>query len=159
MSLSVHDVICRALRLLGALASGDEPDAEQMADALEAFNTLKRSWFGTLIGARVTQQSVAASPTQAENGGEYAVSALTLTLTAPANPRAGARFGVVDAALAFPTHNCTVSPNGVQIEGSTASLVLSTAGDAAGGSGAIRPTGCARLTSRTRPTPSSSPTR
>ena len=51
MSLNVHDVITRALRLLGALASGDEPDAEQMADALEAFNTLKRSWFGTLIGA------------------------------------------------------------------------------------------------------------
>lgn len=129
MSLDVHDVITRALRLLGALASGDEPEAEAMADALEAFNTLKRSWFGSIIGARLTQQSVSASPTQAENGGEYAVSALTLTLIAPANPRAGARFGVVDQALAFDAHNCTVSPGGALIEGANAPLVLSSAGD------------------------------
>jgi hypothetical protein len=129
MSLNVHDVICRALRLLGSVASGDEPDAEQMADAMTGFNTLKRSWYGTLIGARLTEQAVAASPAQAENGGEYAVSALTLTLNAPGSPRAGARFGVVDAALAFAAHNCTVSPNGYQIEGSTAPLVLSVAGD------------------------------
>lgn len=129
MSLDVHDVITRALRLLGALASGDEPDAEQMADALEAFNTLKRSWFGTLIGARLTSQGVSASPAQAENGGEYAVSALTLSLTAPGNPRAGGRFGVVDQALSFTTHPCTVSPNGALLEGASAPLVLSSAGD------------------------------
>src|SRR6516164_7807074 len=102
---------------------------EVMADAIEAFNTLKRSWFGTLIGSRLTAQSVTSSPTQAENGGEYAVSSLALTLNAPANPRAGARFGVVDQALAFPTHNCTINPNGAQIEGSTTPLVLSQAGD------------------------------
>ena len=51
MSMTCRDAISRMMRLLGALGSGDEPTAEEMADAMTAFNNLKASWFGTLIGA------------------------------------------------------------------------------------------------------------
>lgn len=127
----VRDVIERALRLLGALGSGDAPTAEEMADALLAFNTLKASWFGTLIGGRMSEQAVAAgSPNvQAENGGEYPIpGGLAYTVFAPLNPVSGARFGVADAGLAFVTTNCTVNPNGRLINGASASLTLDEAG-------------------------------
>jgi hypothetical protein len=101
-----------------------------MSDALVAFNTLKASWFGTLIGGRLTQQGGTSAFIQAENGGEYAAPAgIAFTLAAPAEPRGGARFGVVDAALGFAAHNAAISPNGRLIEGAAASLVLSANGD------------------------------
>jgi hypothetical protein len=127
MSLDVRDVITRAMRLNGSVGSGDTPTSEEMADCLEAFNTLKRSWFGTLIGGRLTQQQAYAS---VENGGEYVIPALTAaTLNTPAGPRAGARFGVVDATLSFATYHCTIIPQNSLIEGAATPLVLSTAGD------------------------------
>lgn len=130
MSLVVRDVIDRAMRLLGAVASGGVPTAAEMADAMTAFNTLKRSLFGEIIGGRLTEQTVAGVIAQAENGGEYPIpGGAAFTLTAPANPRSGARFGVVDAGLGFATNNCTVKPNGALIEGGAADLVLSVAGD------------------------------
>jgi hypothetical protein len=127
----VRDAIERALRLLGALGGGDAPTADEMSDALLAFNNLKASWFGTLIGGRISEQIVAAgSPNiQAENGGEYPVpGGLAYTVFAPANPVSGARFGVVDAGLAFGTTACTVNPNGRLINGAGANLALSTNG-------------------------------
>ena len=102
-----------------------------MADALMAFNNLKASWFGTLIGGRISEQAVAAgSPTiQAENGGEYPVPAgLAYTVLAPLNPVSGARFGVVDAGLAFAATPCTVNPNGRLIDGASANLTLGQTG-------------------------------
>ncbi|MGH7022121.1 MAG: hypothetical protein ACREEB_00870 [Caulobacteraceae bacterium] len=129
MSLVVRDVIERAMRLLGALASGDAPTAEEMTDAMTAFNTLKASWFGTLIGGRITEQAVAGVIAQAENGGEYVIpGGAAFTLTAPAKPKSGARFGVVDGGLDFATFNCTVNPNGRLIDGAAANLVLSANG-------------------------------
>ena len=132
MSLNVLQVIERAMRLNGSLAAGDTPSADDEADCLTAFNTLKRSWYGTLIGARLTAQEVSLSPVQAENGGEYLLAAIAggATLMAPASPRGGARFGVVDAALSFATYACSVAPSaGTQIEGGTSGLVLSATGD------------------------------
>ncbi len=127
----VRDAIERAMRLLGALSSGDSPTAEEMADAMLAFNSLKASWFGTLIGGRISEQIVAAgSPNiQAENGGEYSVpGGLAFTVFAPANPVSGARFGVADAGLAFGTTACTVNPNGRLVNGAGANLTLGVSG-------------------------------
>ena len=126
----VRDVITRAMRLLGAVDDGGAPSATEMADAMLAFNNLKASWFGTLIGPRMSQQSVSANPSvQAENGGEYALpGGVAYTVTAPANPKSGMRFGVIDAGLAFATTNCTIAGNGRLVNGATASLVLSAAG-------------------------------
>jgi hypothetical protein len=130
MLLNVRGVIDRALRLNGALAANSEPTADQMGDALIAFNTLKASWFGTLIGGRLTEQAGAGAFIQAENGAEYAApSGIAFTLTAPADARGGARFGLVDAGLSFAAHNATVTANGRLIEGAAASLVLATNGD------------------------------
>jgi hypothetical protein len=126
----LRDAISRAMRLNGALGSGDTPTAEEMADALVAANALKAAWFGTLIGGRLTEQSVAGTLAQAENGGEYAIpGGAAFTLTAPLNPRSGSRFGAVDASGDFATHNLTVAPNGRMIEGGTANLVVSANGD------------------------------
>ena len=134
MSMTVRDAISRAMRLLGALGSGDEPTAEDMADAMTAANNLKASWFGTLIGARLSQQSVAAgSPNvQAESGGEYAIPpGLAYTVAAPLNPKAGMRFGVIDAGLGFATNACAVSGAGRLVNGGTANVSLNAAGQGA----------------------------
>ena len=125
----VRDMIDRAMRLNGSLAAGDQPNADDAAAALIAANAMKAAWFGTLIGGRLTEQSVSGAVGQAENGGEYAIPAVAFTLTAPATPKSGSRFGAVDATADFATHNLTIVPGGRQIEGSTASLVISANGD------------------------------
>ena len=128
MSLIVKDIIKRAMRMHGALASGSDPDATETADYLVALNTLKRSMFGTLIGPRLSPQSVTGVAAQAERGGEYQVTATgAFALTAPANPKSGSRFGVVDAGFNFTTNPCTILGNGQRIN-SAASYVLSTNG-------------------------------
>ena len=94
-----------------------------------AVNTLKASWFGTLVGGRISEQSVAGVVAQAENGGEYAIpGGAAFTLTAPANPKSGARFGVVDGGLAFAATPCTINPGGRLINGASANLVLNVSG-------------------------------
>jgi hypothetical protein len=60
------------------------------------------------------------------NGAVYQVGATSITLTLPANPRDGWRFGVADATGTLSTFNTIVAPNGRQIEGASASLTLST---------------------------------
>lgn len=127
----VREAIERALRLLGALGAGDAPTAEEMADALTAFNALKASWMGTLIGGRMSAQAVAAGNpnVQAENGGEYPIPAgMAYRVTAPREPASGVRFGVVDVGLAFGTTPCTVDPAGRLINAASGPLTLGTSG-------------------------------
>lgn len=128
MTLTVRDVIKSGNRMLGALATGDDPSADELNDALLAYNTMTRALHGTIIGPRLSPQNLTVS-LQAENGGFYqAYLAGAATLTAPLNPRNGARFGAVDAKLIYATNNLTVAPNGRLIEGAVASLVLAIAG-------------------------------
>lgn len=131
MSLNALGVISRAFRLLGTLAGGDTPGASDAADALAAFNAMKRAWFGTLIGPRLSSIGLAGASGQAENGGEYAIPPNTFTLIAPGNPRSGDRFGAVDVNFSFsgPTP-CTIVRNGRLLNGAASNLVLSTAGQA-----------------------------
>jgi hypothetical protein len=127
---TVRDVIKRAARLNGSIASGDDPSSDEMNDAMLSLNTMKRALFGTVIGTRLSPQDAAGlSAIQAENGGEYQIPSAGFVLTAPKNPRSGARFAVVDANLTFATYNCTVARNGRLLEGSAANIVLSTNGD------------------------------
>jgi hypothetical protein len=131
MSLNVLQVIERALVLHGQLAGGGTPPADVAADMLTAFNALKRSWFGTLIGPRLASIGFPAGTTsgQAENGGEYAIpGGAAFTLTAPGSPRPGDRFGAVDAALAWGGYALTVAPNGRLLNGAAANTVINTAG-------------------------------
>jgi hypothetical protein len=89
---------------------------------------MKRAWFGTLIGPRMSAQQITGSSGQAENGGEYAIPANGFVLTAPASPHGGARFGAVDASLSFAANPLVVLPGVGTIEGA-ASLTINTNGD------------------------------
>ena len=132
MSLNALGVISRAFRLLGTLAGGDTPAATDAVDALAAFNAMKRAWFGTLIGPRLTSIGLSGASGQAENGGEYAIPPNTFVLGAPSNPRPGDRFGVVDANLSFSGATpCSILRNGRLIMGAASNLVLTTAGQGA----------------------------
>jgi hypothetical protein len=127
---SVRDVIKRAARLNGSIASGDEPSSDELNDAMLSLNIMKRALFGTVIGTRLSPQDASGLTTiQAENGGEYQIPANGFLLVAPKNPRSGSRFGVVDANLGFAANNCTVARNGRLLEGAAANVVLNTAGD------------------------------
>jgi len=129
MSLTVREVIDRAGRLHGCWAAGDEPTGDEAADALISINSLKRAMFGTIIGPRLSPLALTGVAGQAENGGEYQIPAgAAFTLTAPLNPRSGARFGVVDAGLDFGTNALTIAPNGRQINGAAANYVIDSSG-------------------------------
>ena len=118
MSLTVRDVIKRAGRMHGCWASGDEPDADEAMDALISYNSMKRALFGTVIGPRLSPRRAPGGACQAESGGEYQIPPVAYTITAPPNPRSGARFGVVDAGLNFSAQPCTVLGNGQLVNGS-----------------------------------------
>jgi hypothetical protein len=116
MSLNVGQVCDRALRLLGELAGASTPAADVGVDMLTAANAMKRAWFGTLIGPRLSPLPLSGASGQAEVGGEYQIpGGAAFALTAPLNPRSGARFGAVDATGDFGSHTCTVGGNGRQI--------------------------------------------
>jgi len=128
MSLTVRDVITRAGRLLGSVASGDSLTADEGADALVAINSMKRAMMGTIIGPRLGSIALTGTTGQAENGGEYAIPVASFTLTAPLNPKSGARFGVTDANLNWTAQPLTIARNGRLINGSAANYVISTLG-------------------------------
>lgn len=128
MSLTVRDVIKRSGRLHGCWASGDDPTADEAADALISINSLKRALFGTVIGPRLSPLALTGSAGQAESGGEYQLPSGAFTLTAPLNPRSGARFGVVDANLGWTANPLTINRNGRLINGTNGNYLISTAG-------------------------------
>jgi hypothetical protein len=133
MSLSPRDVIKRAARLNGSIASGEDPTADELADAMVALNTMKRAMFGTFIGPRLSSLPASGATWQAENGGEYQIVpwGSPIAVSAPLNPRSGARFGIADAGNGFATQNCSVSGNGRLLQGSATPIVFNTNGAAA----------------------------
>jgi hypothetical protein len=129
MSLTVLGVISRAFRLCGTLAAGATPEADDAATALIAFNAMKRAWMGALIGPRLSPIALTGVSGQAESGGEYQIpGGARFTLTAPADPRSGARFGVVDANLDFGSWPVTVARNGRLLNGVASDLTLGASG-------------------------------
>src|SRR5271168_455928 len=134
MSLNVLQVIERALRMHGVISDGESPSASTAADMLVAANAMKRAWFGTLIGPRMSPQAFLSGTTgQAENGGEYAVpGGAAFTVNAPLSPRAGARFGVVDGAADFANYACTVDGNGRLIQPTAGAAAASVTLNASG---------------------------
>ncbi|MHB8529195.1 MAG: hypothetical protein ACYC8V_06750 [Caulobacteraceae bacterium] len=130
MSLLPRDVIGRAMRLIGQVASLGTASADQMADAFLALNSMKRAMFGTLIGPRLSPQNCdAITAIQADNGGEYQIGAVAFTVTAPFNPRPGARFGVVDASNSFSLNPCAIVSADRLIEASASGLTITANGD------------------------------
>lgn len=128
MTLLIRDIVKRSQRLLGALVTGDDPSADELSDELLSYTAMQRSLFGTVIGPKLSPFTAPTTPGQAENGGLYMIPASLYTLTAPTNPRSGARFGAVDPNLNFATNNCTIARNGRLLEGAASNLTLSTNG-------------------------------
>ena len=124
---TVSDVINRGLRLIGGLATGDDPTGEESNDALKCYNNLYRGLFGTIIGPRLAP-SVAAASLTAQTGYIYTVGSAAVTITLPAAPKAGARVGISDGNLALATYNATINRNGHLLEGAAANLTLATNG-------------------------------
>lgn len=89
--MTVRDVIKRALRMVNAIVAGEEPEADEMDDALTAYNGMIRGMFGHGVGQPLLRG--ASDATQALAGGLYAVP----TLATPQCPSNGDRFGVVGA--------------------------------------------------------------
>lgn len=128
MSLTGREIIKRAGRMNGVIATGDDPTAEEMADAFTALVTMLRALHGDVIGPRLSPQAMTAA-TQAENGGLYqAALSAGATLTAPLRPRNGSRFGIADVSANFSSNNATIARNGQLLEGTAASLTLNTNG-------------------------------
>ena len=93
MARTVRSIIQAAQRKFGALVSGDNTSADEMTDGLEAYNGLVRAIQGG-IGSRLSNQPALTVSATAEVGGLYRGPASSITITCPANPRHGARFGV-----------------------------------------------------------------
>jgi hypothetical protein len=126
MTQTVTQVITRSLRMIGVLADGETPSSGEADDALSTFNLTQRGLFGDVIGVKLESETGATG--NVRHGAMYQCGASAVTLTAPANPKDGWRFGISDAKGTINTNNVTVAPNGRKFKGVAASsTVLNTA--------------------------------
>lgn len=125
--MTVLDIIKAAMRINGTIAAGDEPEASDAQDSLDAFNRMVRSMFGTVIGPRVSPAGAIINLTGI-SGRTYVVGSQTITITLPYNPRSGARVGVADGNAALATYPVTIARNGRLLEGAASNITLSTNG-------------------------------
>lgn len=123
---TVSEIITRAMRMNGTLADGETPSASEADDALTVYNQMQRALFGDVIGVKLEPETAATGAVR--YGALYEAGAAAVTLTCPANPKDGWRFGIVDAKGTMNTNNVTVAPNGRKFKGVAAtSTVLNTA--------------------------------
>lgn len=126
MSQTALQIITRAMRMNGTLAASEpEPASSEADDALTTLNQLQRSLFGTIIGVKLEPET--AATTTVRYGALYEAGAAAVTLTCPANPRDGWRFGISDVKSGFATYNVTVAPNGRKFKGLATNTTLATA--------------------------------
>lgn len=126
MATTVEQLITRSTRMMGIIGDGATLSASEADDALTVFNQVQRSLFGTLIGVKLSPETVATGTVR--NGALYESGAATATLTCPANPKAGWRFGVSDARGTLSGNAVTVAPNTRKFKGSTSNATLNTNG-------------------------------
>lgn len=133
----LRDTIARALRIAGLIDAEEDPEFSQLTAAQDSFNQMVRSLAGNGLGGGLTPVDFSV-PT-----GEDAVTSVTVepgsllqcnllqasSVTLPANPKNGARVGVVDASRSFNNYHVQVSPNGRSVEGVHSSLTISTNDD------------------------------
>lgn len=125
---TVREIIKGAMRRNGALGSGNDPNAAEIADGLRAYNNLVRPLHGNIIGTPLFPVSFTTSAT-AEPGGHYMVALSAIaTLTMPLNPKMGARVGFTDMKANLATYNLTINPNNRLIAGAASNLTKSTNG-------------------------------
>lgn len=143
----VVDILTAAFRETNIVAPAQSQNPTETAEALTRLQALVLSSLGNEVGYIMEDWNMTATvvtrpsgvPLNAAQFAAYTVrpnSRLIFNLAAPKTilldpqPQDGQRFSVVDANNAFVTSNLTINPNGRKINGATANLVLSTAGDA-----------------------------
>ncbi len=126
MATTVDQLITRSLRMLSVLGDGVIAAASESDDGLTVFNQVQRGLFGTLIGVKLAAETAATG--NIRNGALYEAGAAAVTLTCPANPKAGWRFGVADAKAALASNAVTVAPNGRKFKGVATNGTLNTNG-------------------------------
>ena len=100
--MTVREIIKESLQLLGVLASGEDPSAEDHAKGLSSFRAMLFGMLGRGIGGQTTDKIVTASPYEATPGEKIVwagAGALTVTLPALLDngrtvPASGARVVV-----------------------------------------------------------------
>lgn len=138
---TIRQIIIDSFREAGIIATGDEPDADQLDESLRRLNTLYKSLFGAELGEPLnpvnygTQGLTNSFALDEDRSSEidsmyvpnnsrliFNIGAAT-TLYLPPNPRDGARFGIIDNGGNLATYNVTVNANGRKIEsGNTLTL-------------------------------------
>ena len=126
MATTVEQCLTRAMRMNGTKAEGEAMTAAEADDGLLVFNQTVRGMFGRIIGVKL--ETYAGSTTTARHGAMYEVGGAAYTLTAPANPRDGWRWGWADRG-SLATNNLTVNPNSQKIDAGTANLTINTLND------------------------------
>jgi hypothetical protein len=120
---TANDIIRRALRLIGATATGEAPSADEAADALSALNAMLAEIPGQLRPVTATEAY------QALPGDDMAVvAASAITITLPDDPADGCRVRIADGNGTFATYNVTINRNDRLIAGAAANATLNTNG-------------------------------
>lgn len=117
---TAHDVIRRALRLIGVTATGEAMGADEAQDALSALNALLAE---LPEGLRPVTLDQAYEAMAGDDMAVVAESAISITL--PADPADGWRVRVFDANGTFAAYPVTIRRNGRKIVGAAADAVLS----------------------------------
>lgn len=142
---TIREIIIDAYRESGIVATGEEPDADQLDEALRRINVLYDSLFGNELGENlvvvnygrnnITNSFGISEDISSEIDSTFIPTNLRLmlnigeagTLYLDPNPRDGARLGVIDSSGNLATYNLTINGNGRKIE-SAVSVTLNTNG-------------------------------
>lgn len=117
MAFTVIKLIKKAFQLGGIVDAGINPTVDEINDALNTYNQMKKAMFGDMIGQKLVSKPMPADTT-AFPGRNYQFPGNTsLTLILPLAPKAGARVGVTDSTNRMATNNLVVLGNGYKIEG------------------------------------------
>jgi hypothetical protein len=116
------------LRAIGAIDASSPATPLQANNCLETINSTYKGMLGREIGLPLDMVALTGATTGRPWSNYLCNLATGATLTLPATPQEGWRFGVKDAKGNFSSNNLTISPNNQYINGATANVTLSTNG-------------------------------
>lgn len=109
--MDTRSLIKLSLRSIGALDTSQEPTPSQADEALDTLNGVLKAMQGQEIGLRLDTVALTGAAAGVPWAMYQAALAAAATLTLPANPQDGWRFGFKDTKANFATYNLTVNPN------------------------------------------------
>ena len=113
-----RNIIRSAMLEIKALASGEEPTADELSDGLERLQGIVNGLLGNGVGTSLADVDVAADSTLLPDTRAIVAQSAAITLTFPATPANGQRVQIIGD---FATHNATLDGNGRTIPAVTLS--------------------------------------